>query len=127
MHSLPIQLRFNDIDAMGHVNNAVIMEFFDLGKSRFFRDKGFDVDKQDFTVMVVHVEVDFRSQIRMHDEIAVETEVERVGNKSLHILQRVMKSDGTCCAECRTVMAGYSRSTRTSAVIPDVVRKVLSA
>ena len=33
MHTLPIQIRFNDVDQMGHVNNAVIMEYFDIGKS----------------------------------------------------------------------------------------------
>lgn len=126
MHTLPIQLRFNDVDAMGHVNNAVIMEFFDLGKARFFSDRGIYAEEGDFTVMVVHVEVDFRSQIHMNDEIAVETELERIGNKSLHILQRVVKSDGTLCAECRTVMAGYCRSTSTSAPIPDDFRHLLS-
>lgn len=126
MHTLPIQLRFNDVDAMGHVNNAVIMEFFDLGKARFFSDRGIHAEEGDFTVMVVHVEVDFRSQIHMNDEIAVETELERIGNKSLHILQRVVKSDGTLCAECSTVMAGYCRSTATSAPIPDDFRHLLS-
>lgn len=40
MHTLPLQLRFNDVDMMGHVNNAVIMEFFDLGKSSYFADAG---------------------------------------------------------------------------------------
>lgn len=125
MHTLPIQLRFNDVDAMGHVNNAVIMEFFDLGKARFFTDHGFHAEAGDFTVMVVHVEVDFRSQIHMNDAIAVETEIERIGNKSLHLLQRVVKADGTLCSECRTVMAGYCRSTATSATIPDTIRQAL--
>lgn len=127
MHSLPIQLRFNDVDAMGHVNNAVFMEFFDLGKARFFADRGIHAEEGDFTVMVVHVEVDFRSQVHMNDTIAVETELERIGNKSLHILQRAVKSDGTLCAECRTVMSGYCRSTRTSAPIPDEFRAMLTA
>jgi len=125
MHSLPIQLRFNDVDAMGHVNNAVIMEFFDLGKAHFLADRGLHAEEGDFTVMVVHVEVDFRGQIHMGDEIAVETELERIGNKSLHILQRVVKADGTLCAECRTVMSGYSRSIATSAPIPDAMRQAL--
>ena len=43
MHTLPLQLRFNDVDMMGHVNNAVIMEFFDLGKSHYFADAGLPV------------------------------------------------------------------------------------
>lgn len=31
-HSLPIQLRFNDVDKFGHVNNTVYFSFYDLGK-----------------------------------------------------------------------------------------------
>ena len=128
MHKLDLQIRFNDIDQMGHVNNAVIMEFFDLGKDRFFRARGLPPEEGDFTVMVVHYEVDFRSQIHKTDAIAVETEVERIGNKSLTVLQRIVEQGtGRLCAECRTVMAGYRRSTAASDVIPDDVRARLTS
>lgn len=128
MHKLDLQIRFNDIDQMGHVNNAVIMEFFDLGKDHFFRARGLPPEEGDFTVMVVHYEVDFRSQIRKSDAIAVETEVERIGNKSLTVLQRIVEQGtGRLCAECRTVMAGYRRSTAASDVIPDDVRARLTS
>ena len=128
MHKLDLQIRFNDIDQMGHVNNAVIMEFFDLGKDHFFRARGLPPEEGDFTVMVVHYEVDFRSQIRKSDPIAVETEVERIGNKSLTVLQRIVEQGtGRLCAECRTVMAGYRRSTAASDVIPDDVRARLTS
>ena len=30
-HALPIQLRFNDVDKFGHVNNTVYFSFYDLG------------------------------------------------------------------------------------------------
>ena len=126
MHTLPIQLRFNDIDMMGHVNNAVIMEYLDLGKDAFFSAHGLPPTKGDFTVMVVHYEVDFRSQIHYHDNIVVETEIEKLGNKSLTVMQRVVNTDtGTLCVECRTVMAGYRRSTSSSEVIPPEVREWL--
>ena len=32
-HSVPVQLRFNDADALGHVNNSVYFTFYDLGKT----------------------------------------------------------------------------------------------
>ena len=35
-HTLPLQLRFNDIDLLGHVNNSVYFSFYDLGKARYF-------------------------------------------------------------------------------------------
>ncbi len=60
MHTTPIQIRFNDVDQMGHVNNAVIMEYLDLGKDAFFSGHGLSPTKSDFTVMVVHYDVDFK-------------------------------------------------------------------
>ena len=127
MHTTPIQIRFNDVDQMGHVNNAVIMEYFDIGKEAFFSSHGLPPTKSDFTVMVVHYDVDFKSQIRYHDSIQVETEIERFGTKSLTVLQRVVNTEtGTVCVECRTVMAGYRRSTSSSEVIPDEVKQWLS-
>ena len=127
MHKTPIQLRFNDVDVMGHVNNAVIMEFFDLGKSEFFTAAGLPPEEGDFNVMVVHFEVDFLSQIRAHDHVHVLTGIERFGNKSLTVKQQVVNSDTkVVCAECHTVMAGYSRSTHASAVIPDTIKEQIS-
>lgn len=125
-HTLPIQIRFNDVDQMGHVNNAVIMEYFDLGKERFFQEHGMPPEKNDFTVMIVHFEVDFQSQIRFHDRIAVETWIESIGNKSLKVMQRVVDSEGgRVCATCRTVMSGYRRSTGRSEIIPPELRTLL--
>lgn len=126
MHTLPLQLRFNDVDMMGHVNNAVIMEFFDLGKSHYFADAGIPVtpEEGDFCVMVVHFEVDFHSQIHWLDRIAVTTHVSRWGNKSLQVTQQIVNSEtGKPCATCHTVMSGYSRSTASSAPIPDEVKE----
>ena len=79
MQKTPIQIRFNDVDQMGHVNNAVIMEYLDLGKDAFFSGHGLSPTKSDFTVMVVHYDVDFKAQIHYHDKIQVETSIERFG------------------------------------------------
>ena len=126
MHTLPLQIRFNDVDMMGHVNNAVIMEFFDLGKSHYFADAGIPVtpEEGDFCVMVVHLDVDFHSQIHYNDRIAVTSEVTHWGNKSFQVTQQVVNIDsGKPCATCHTVMSGYMRSTATSAPIPEEVKE----
>lgn len=121
---LPIQIRFNDVDQMGHINNAVIMEYFDLGKSEYFGAVGVPPEQGTFTVVIVHLEVDFMSQIRFHDKIHITTHCERVGNKSVTVLQQVINSDsGQVCASCRTILSGYSRITNSSAPIPDSLRQ----
>ena len=122
----PIQLRFNDIDQMGHVNNAMIMEFFDLGKSSYFADAGIPVtpEEGDFCVMVVHVEVDFHSQIHWLDSIAVTSCVSHWGNKSLQVTQQIINTlTNQPCATCRTILSGYSRSAAASAPIPEEVKQ----
>ena len=125
MHTLPLQLRFNDIDMMGHVNNAVIMEFFDLGKSTYFAEAGLPVrpDEGDFCVIIVHIEVDFHSQIRWQDKIAVTTQVANWGHKSLRVKQQIIDTvTGKPYATCSTVMSGYSRCAAASAVIPEEIK-----
>jgi len=127
MHTTPIQLRFNDIDQMGHVNNAVIMEFFDLGKSEYFTAVGIPPEQGDFTVMIVHFDVDFTSQIRFRDKIHVTTRTLKFGTKSLQVEQQIVNCEtGTICATCHTVMAGYSRSTQRATPIPEAIKEQIA-
>ena len=36
-HSQELQLRFNDIDIVGHLNNSIYFQFMDLGKTTYFQ------------------------------------------------------------------------------------------
>ncbi len=123
-HILPLQIRFNDIDMMGHVNNAVIMEFFDYGKMHYFEQMGIKVEQEDITIVIVHYETDFCGQIFLNSSTEVRTKVERIGQKSLHVLQHIV-SDGQLKAVCRTVMSGYNRITKSSEFIPEEMKKAI--
>ena len=72
-HSLPIQLRFNDVDKFGHVNNTVYFSFYDLGKTEYFASVCPGVDWEKDGIVVVHIEADFLAQIFSSDHIAVQT------------------------------------------------------
>ena len=58
-HALPIQLRFNDVDKFGHVNNTVYFSFYDLGKTEYFASvcPGVDWEKDR------HSRCSYRSQL----------------------------------------------------------------
>ena len=34
-HRLPVQIRFNDVDRYGHVNNNAYFAYYDLGKQEY--------------------------------------------------------------------------------------------
>ena len=124
-HILPLQIRFNDIDMMGHVNNAVIMEFFDYGKMKYFENLGTDVEKEETTIIIVHYEVDFLGQIMLHSNAEVHTKIVHIGQKSLQVLQHIV-CDGEPKAVCKTVMAGYNHRTKTSDFIPEKLKKAIN-
>ena len=91
-HSVPVQLRFNDTDALGHVNNSTYFSFYDLGKSEYFAAvRGNDnFFSQKVDIVVAHIEVDFIEPIFLTDRIAVETCVSHIGTKSLILSQQIV-------------------------------------
>ena len=92
-HTLPIQLRFNDVDKFGHVNNTVYFSFYDLGKTEYFASVCPDVDWEKDGIVVVHIEANFLAQIYGSDHIAVQTAVTEIGTKSFHLAQRVIDTE----------------------------------
>ncbi len=107
-HTLPIQLRFNDIDKFGHVNNAIFFTFFDLGKTEYFNYVCPHIDWDIDGIVVAHIEVDFLSQIFSEDKIAVQTKVSRIGNKSFDLFQQIidLTTKEIKCV-CHSVMVAY--------------------
>ncbi|MDR0989662.1 MAG: acyl-CoA thioesterase [Prevotellaceae bacterium] len=107
-HTQPIQLRFNDVDKFGHVNNTVYFSFYDLGKTDYFATVCPHVDWEHDGIVVVHIEVDFLAQIYSSDAIAVQTAVTEIGTKSFHLLQRVIDTrTGEVKCICRSVMVAF--------------------
>lgn len=125
-HHMPIQVRFNDVDQMGHINNAVIMEYFDLGKSNYFEAVGLPVTEGDFTVMIVHYDVDFVGQLLFNDTMEVCSKIEKIGNKSITMLQEV-RCGGVTKVVGHTILSGYSRQSHTSMAIPDEIKARINA
>ncbi len=59
-HRLPVQMRFNDIDMLGHLNNSVYLTFMDLAKARYFEAvEGEVVDITSVGIVVVNINVKF--------------------------------------------------------------------
>ena len=78
---VPLQIRFNDVDKFGHVNNTIYFQFYDSGKTDYVSTvcKGFDWNQ--YAIFVVKIEVEFFAQIKGEDRIAVRTRTVHLGNK----------------------------------------------
>ena len=90
---VPLQIRFNDVDKFGHVNNTIYFQFYDSGKTDYVSTvcKGFDWDQ--YAIFVVKIEVEFFAQIKGEDRIAVRTRTVHLGNKSFRLEQEIFDID----------------------------------
>lgn len=126
-HKLAVQLRFNDIDMFGHVNNSVYLQFFDLGKLRYFEAAlGKDFMNSGLAVVIVNINCDFFAPAFIQELLEVLTQTVHLGEKSLTLEQRIVNSatgDVKCMA--RTVMAGFDPKTLGSAPIPQYAKEAL--
>ena len=112
-HTTPVQIRFNDIDGLGHVNNTIIQEYFDLGRMYYMNEVfGKSIFKNDETLIVVNINTDFLSPIYLNDTMEVKTTIVGLGNKSLKMIQQIVcNASQTVKATCKSVMVGFNKST----------------
>ena len=123
----PIQIRFNDIDPMGHVNNAIMQEYFDIGRL-YYLNLMFDkkIEHNGLTLFIASIQTDFLSPIQLEDSIKVQTKVYELGNKSLKMVQRLISEKGNIKAFSKSVMVCVSSATNESQVIPDSWRSIIN-
>ncbi|MEG0559413.1 MAG: thioesterase family protein [Muribaculaceae bacterium] len=108
-HSMPVQIRFNDIDTLGHVNNSVYFPFYDLGKANYFNAAKHEViDWKKTDIVVANINCDFCAPIYFNEKIEVQTQVEHIYDKSFKMLQRLINietAEVKCI--CTTIMVGF--------------------
>ena len=123
-----IQQRFADADTLGHVNNIHLQEYFDLGKMELYRRiLGQRIDWRGINLVLVSIKTDMMRQTRLGDDLCVESWVEKIGNKSMSVGQRLInKADGVVNAECHTVVVCFDFATQSAVPFPDEWRTLLT-
>ncbi len=118
-HSVGIQIRFNDIDQLGHVNNASQISFLDYAKVCYFDalNNG-EVDWSDAQFVMVNINVSYCEQIFMRENIEARTKITEIGNKSIKILQvLVNKDNGHIKTVSHGVMCAFDMKTQQSVLV----------
>jgi acyl-CoA thioester hydrolase len=105
----PVDVRWRDTDALGHVNHAVFLTYLEEGRDAFFaRTFGAAPD-----YVVARIEVDLRAEVRYPDRrVTVRLEVERLGTTSLTTRETIVTAAGELAAEARVVAVRWDRRAR---------------
>jgi len=121
---VPIQVRFNDVDIMGHVSNTVYQNYYDAGKMDYFDHVMPDLDYIKLGVVGASIKIDYLLPIYMRNKIFVETRVAILGNKSITMNHRLVNSDtGELLSTCTAVLVCYDVQNMKSIPVPENWRK----
>jgi acyl-CoA thioester hydrolase len=93
LHETSIQIRFNDIDIMAHVNNSVYQNYFDIARTRYF-EKVFEerISWKEKALVLAKITIEYLNPTLFEEEIIVKSKVYKLGNKSLKMTQEVLNA-----------------------------------
>jgi acyl-CoA thioester hydrolase len=125
VHEKRIEIRWRDIDAYQHVNNAVYATYLEECRDECMElVLGDDGDLWDF--VLARVAIDFRRELRQEDDVVVAScRVARVGNSSVTTREEIRTTDGELSAEAEAVLVARDRETGRSRPITEVERAAL--
>ncbi len=127
-HAINVQIRFNDIDSLGHANNAIIQEYFDLGRIEYFKSVFKEnINWTKFSAVIASTKTDFSAPIFINDKLTLKTKVYRIGNKSMNLIQIIEDDKGIIKVSCDSVMVGFDNQSQTAKEITKEWREKINA
>lgn len=90
---VPHRVPFRDIDAFGHVNNAVYLTYFEIARTDLWFLLAGGADPRDIGFIVARAEIDFRKQIGM-EAIELCVRVGEMRNSSFDFLYEIRRGNG---------------------------------
>jgi acyl-CoA thioester hydrolase len=129
VHDIGVRLR--DLDARGHLNNAVVATFLEDARYAWYRASGASDEPAplDYTtdMVLARTEIDYRGELRESGvTVSVGVRVSRIGNKSAELEYRVCAGDHLI-ADAKSVLVGFDFDARRSAPIPERWMRRLSS
>jgi acyl-CoA thioester hydrolase len=120
------RVRFRDLDAMGHVNNAVFLTYIESARVAFLQHLGAARTLEDMSIIVARIEIDFRAPVGFGEEVEVAVRASRFGGKSFD-LDYELRVGGKVVAQAKSVLVGYDYGKGEAVEIPEEWREKLAA
>ena len=96
IHETRLRVRYAEIDAQGHVNNAVYLSYFEVGRVEWLRSAGLsyrELEARGYGIVVVEVLAHYRKAAFFDDELTLRTELADLSRASMRF-EYVVSRDG---------------------------------
>lgn len=123
-YRVKIPIRFADIDAFGHVNNAIYLTYFEIARSSYW-DEIIEWNWDELGIIIRRSLVDYLKPIHLNDEIYAYVKTSRIGNSSFdldYILVKIIDGREEICTSGQTMCVTFDYKSKLSVPIPEKQR-----
>jgi len=127
---IEIKVRGYHLDIYAHVNNARYVEFLEEARWALFDDSevGKEMISRGFAFTVVNINVSYLSEARVNDVLVIITDMEKIGNKSITLSQKIFrKADMKQVVDAQVTFVLVNMKTGKAVVIDDDIKSVISS
>lgn len=121
-YRVPIPIRFADIDALGHVNNAVFLTYMEVARTALWAERIGEVRVQEIDFVLARVEIDYRRPVLFGDSLSCDLWFEKIGRSSFTVGYTFLVDAGIV-AEARSVQVFVDLATGAPKPVPDSFRE----
>jgi acyl-CoA thioester hydrolase len=120
----PVEVRFRDLDALGHVNNAVFLTYLEAARMAWWAQVTGRADLAGLGMILARAEIDFRSPVVYGDRLVVGVRCASLKRSSFVLEQRIEEEpSGRLVAEAAKVLVHYDYAARRSLPLPPELRR----
>jgi len=124
-YTTDVDVRFRDIDAMNHVNNAVYATYLEQARVEYFSEVvGLDLDEVD--TVLASLRIDYGRPIKLGETVEVTVTVPELGDSSIPMEYELRTQEGVA-AEGETVQVAFDPDAGSSRPIPPEWRAEIEA
>ena len=124
----PLEVRFRDLDALGHVNNAAYLTYLESARLAYWLQVTGRSGLAALDMMLARAEVDYRSPVSLGDPLEVGVRCASMRRSSFVLeFEIVNRATGLLLAEARKVLVHYDHQARQSKPLPPAIREGLLA
>ena len=122
-----IEIRWRDVDALRHVNNAVYATYLEECRDGWL-ERALGKDGALWDYVLARVAIDFRNEVGLGEEaVLARATLVRIGTSSMTLREEIRKLDGTIAAEAQSVIVARDAETGRSRPLTEAERAKLAA
>jgi len=124
-----IEMRFADIDMMGHVNNATYFTYMEIGRTKYWKH-AISWDWHKTGVIVRAASLEYLAPLFLEDKVCMYVRTSRIGNTSFdleYLIAKDVNGKEVICSKGKTVCVAFDYDTKKPSSIPDKERNKMMA